>query len=131
MREERRKAKIQETVIIPEDLILFLKDVHSSITIGDEATTIESDDLLQCDSAYGGLIDGETGEFGFTYFSDEQDDRNKWEIILYKSDIEKITGGEVREFLLWACTADDCECKFTDQKETCSYCDWVDVTVEA
>ncbi len=45
MREEHRKPKIQEVVIIPNDLVLFLTDVHHEIVAGDEVALLESDDL--------------------------------------------------------------------------------------
>lgn len=135
MREERRKPKIQEKVIIPGNLVLFLTEVHREIAAGDEAATIESDDLLQYeeyDCAYGGLIDSKTGEYEFRYFPDEhnkdEQKENTWDIKLNNSDIEKIMAGEITELSLWACRDDSCGCKFPDADASCFYCDWVEQT---
>lgn len=133
MREERRKPKTQETVIIPANLALFLTEVHREIVAGDEVTTIESDDLLQYEEynfAYGGLIDSETGEYGFRYFPDEYSENeqheNTWDFKLNKTDIEKIVEGEITELPLWACRENSCGCKFPNADDSCFYCDWIE-----
>jgi hypothetical protein len=128
MRVERRKPKIQETVLIPENLVIFLKEVCREIIEGDETATIESDDLLQYeefDFAYGGLIDSETGEFGFTYFTDNENG-STWEIILTKSEIERIVKGEIKELSLWSCKHPLCGCNFSSENDSCSNCDWIE-----
>ncbi|MCA1624343.1 MAG: hypothetical protein LC768_12090 [Acidobacteria bacterium] len=60
MRIEHRQPKTLERVEIPNNLVLFFKEVHREIVEGKEVTTIESDDLIQYeefDYAYGGLLD--------------------------------------------------------------------------
>jgi len=84
MREERRLSKKPETIEIPEGLSSFLADVHRMILEESEDATIESDDLLQCEFAYGGLEDAETGIYSFIYFPDERGTRNKWQVALSK-----------------------------------------------
>ncbi|HXG82802.1 MAG TPA: hypothetical protein VNI84_02145 [Pyrinomonadaceae bacterium] len=133
MREEGRKPKTQERVVIPADLALFLAEVHREIVAGDEVTTIESDDLLQYEEynfAYGGLTDSETGEYGFRYFPDEykenEQHENTWDINLNKTDIEKIVTDQITELSLWACRESSCECKFPNADASCFYCDWVE-----
>ena len=131
MREERQIPKTSETVKIPQDLSSFLSDVHQLITEGNEAATTESDDLLQCESAVGGLEDARTGIFTFTYFSDEHGTRNKWELALSEPEIDKIAKGKVTELKLWACRSPACGCKFSTEGGSCFYCDWVDAPAEA
>ena len=59
MRREQKHPKAKQVVPMPDDLATFLREVHALIEADDDAATIESDDLLQCEIAYGGLI--ETG----------------------------------------------------------------------
>jgi len=133
MREEHRKSKTLERVVIPDNLALFLKEVHREIVAGDEVAAIESDDLLQYEEynfAYGGLNDWETGEYRFRYFPDEykenEQHENTWDISLNKTDIERIVTREIKELSLWACPEDSCGCKFPDADGSCFYCDYVE-----
>lgn len=131
MREESQIFKTPETVKIPQDLSSFLSDVHRMIVEEIEDATIESDDLLQCKSAFGGLEDAETGIYSFNYFPDEHGTRNKWEFALSKPETERIAKGEVTELKLWACRSSACGCKFSSESGSCFYCDWVNVPGEA
>ena len=102
MRIEQRKPKTQETVGIPGDFALYLKEACREIVAGDEPAILESDDRLQYeefDCAYGGLIDSETGEDGFRYFTDNENGIT-WDIHSSKSEIEKIVTGEITELTL-------------------------------
>ncbi len=128
MRERSPRPKIQETVVIPRELKSFLADVHMLIVEGDESTTIESDDLLQCERACGGLLEEGRDVYGFTFFTDPEGVRNKWEIVLSKADIEKVANATLTEFSLWACQDAACGCKFSSEDETCFYCDYVDMS---
>ena len=101
MREERQIPKTRETVRIPQDLSSFLSDVHRMIEEGSEEATLESDDLLQCESAFGGLEDKETGIYSFTYFPDEHGTRNKWEFVLSRPEIGSIANREITQLELW------------------------------
>lgn len=128
MRIENRKPKIQETVEIPDNLILFLTEVHREIVAEDEPATLESDDLLQYeefDFAYGGLTNLETSEFSFRYFTDNVNG-SIWDFNLSKSDIEKIINGEIKELSLWGCKHPLCGCKYSSENDSCSNCDWVE-----
>jgi hypothetical protein len=131
MREERRLPKIPETAEVPQDLFSFLADVHQMILDESEEATIESDDLLQCEYAYGGLEDSATGVYSFTYFPDKQGTRNTWEFALSKSEMERIAKGEITELNLWACKDSACGCKFSSESGSCFYCDWLDAPSEA
>lgn len=124
MRERRIRPKAKQAVGVPDDLLDFLRDVHEMIETGDESATMESDDLLQCPSAYGGLIEDGGNRYGFTYFP-EKGVRNKWELDLDVVDIERIAGGEIAELELWACEAPECRCMFSDPQGICLHCDYV------
>lgn len=130
MREKRRKPKVGETTAIPQNLVLFLSDVHRKIIEQEEETTIESDDLLQDERTVGGLIDAGSAKYGFTYFCDTEGIRNNWEIVLDAEDIARVTRGEKKELRLWACADPACGCKFSDDSGSCFYCDWVEAQGE-
>ena len=128
MRIEQRKPKTQETIKIPNNFALYLKEVHCEIVAGDEPAILESDDLLQYeefDCAYGGLIDSETDEYGFRYFTDNENE-SIWDINLSKSDIEKIVKGEITVLSLWSCKHPLCGCKFSSEDASCGNCDWIE-----
>ena len=65
------------------------------------------------------------------YFPDEQGIRNKWEIALSKPELERIAKGEVTGLKLWACRTSACGCKFSSERRSCFYCDWIDVPASA
>lgn len=128
MRIEQRQAKNQERVEIPGNLTLFLKEVHREIVEGEEVTTIESDDLIQYeefDCAYGGLLDAETNEFSFRYFTDNENE-SIWDFNLSKSEIEKIFNGKIKHLTLWACKHPVCGCKHPQEDSSCFNCDWIE-----
>ena len=61
-----RKPKRKVTVELPAEFVDFMRHVNELIRNGDEiATTLESDDLLQCDHVYGGLYTPQNGDMGF------------------------------------------------------------------
>jgi len=122
MSTELPKPKRLTHVEAPPDLRQFLLEVAEKIAQGDEDTLIESDDLLQCDFAYGGLADEETGEYGFTYFPGKSR-KTKWEILLLAKQIREVADGE-RELSLWACEDENCGSMFSLAEERCSQCDY-------
>jgi hypothetical protein len=125
MRTKNVKPKIAEEVAIPERLVAFLREVHELIEQDDDAATIESDDLLQTEFAYGGLLEEDGDEFGFTYFSDEGA-RAKWEFELSASDIAAIAQGDRDTLRLWRCRTPGCRNRFGSPDEACFDCDYVD-----
>jgi len=127
MRIKAPKAKRKEVVSIPEDLYEFLADVHFKIGKHDEYTTIECDDCLQCDYAYGGLSNKDAGIYSFTYFP-EGGTRHKWVFSLSTPDIAQIADIEITTLDMWACQTNDCRCKFQSLERTCFYCDWQEET---
>ena len=97
-----------------------MRQVASLIAEGDESTTIESDDLLQCDCVYGGLFDPEAKRFGFRYF--HSDDR-QWDIVLNASQIGEIANGSLKRLELWRCADSACGCLYATEDSYCPHCD--------
>ncbi|QDT90277.1 hypothetical protein [Gimesia algae] len=129
MRREQKQPKLQQTVSIPEDFREFMQHVHELIETEDESALMESDDLLQYERAYGGLMDEGSREYGFTYFPETNavsNRRPKWELELDAVDIANICEGSKTTFKVWGCQSPDCECLFSNPEETCFYCDYVD-----
>jgi hypothetical protein len=125
MRTARPKPKNLTQVNVPLNLREFLRKVATLIEGRDESAMVLSDDLLQGDRTYGGLIDDRAGEYGFTYFPGEGV-RTKWELQLTADQIRAIAHGRVRRLELWACTDDGCGSMFPSANELCFYCDYVD-----
>ena len=124
MRVERPRPKTREEVPIPKRLRDFFAAVHRLIEAGAEEGRVESDDLLQCEFAYGGLIEEGGARYGFTYFPGAGR-RDKWELDLGSGDLASIADGATTTLTLWACGS-PCGCRFSDSKDLCLYCDYVD-----
>ncbi len=111
---------------VPEELVAFFGDVVSKL---DSAPClIPSDDLLQCDFAYGGMYE-ENGEecFGFTYFSlprlASAKYPRRWFICLSQEKLKRIAKGELKTIDLWRCDP-DCGNRFSEENAMCRYCDY-------
>ena len=124
MRTLQQKPKVLTQVEIPPDLRAFLKEVADLIEVGDELTTIESGDLLQCDYAYGGLCEEGTDEYGFTYFP-RKGRKTTWDFVLSAAQISEVAADNITTLELWACTDDNCGSMFPNSSWSCS-CDYVD-----
>jgi hypothetical protein len=125
MRIERIKPKIAQEIAIGEKLEGFFQEVNDLIKQNDELATIPSDDLMQTEFAYGGLIEEGTDNYGFTYFP-EQGTRSCWSILLTASEIEAISSGKKKSLALWKCQNPDCRSFFASKDESCFDCDYVD-----
>jgi hypothetical protein len=125
MRTAQPKPKKLTHVDVPPDLRGFLKEVAHLIETHDEAAFIESDDLLQCEYAYGGLIEDETDEYGFSYFP-RKGVRPRWELLFSASQIRDVADGTITKLELWACSDENCGSMFSSANERCGYCDYVD-----
>lgn len=97
-----------------------MRQVAGLIVKGDESTTNESDDLLQCECAYGGLFDPTSEQFGFSYFHRSD---AKWDIVLDASQIADIANGSLRQFALWKCSDLSCGCLYPEEDSYCPNCD--------
>lgn len=123
----RPKVPVQE--MIPKEFAHFLRDVVAAIDDGDAAALMESDDLLQCDRAYGGLYDKSNGRYGFQYFVDDDEDacdESGFEICWYfdldRQQIRDIAGGKVTQLQFWRCEQ-DCRRRFPMIDYYCDACD--------
>jgi hypothetical protein len=125
MRTLQQKPKVLTQVEIPPDLRAFLEEVAELIEVGDEVTTIASDDLIQCDFAYGGLCEEGTDEFGFTYFP-RKGTKTTWDFVLSTAQINEVADGNTTTLALWACTDNNCGSMFPNADWSCFYCDYVD-----
>ena len=117
-----RKPKHKITVDLPSEFTDFMRQVHEQIVSGDEAATVlESDDLLQCDCAYGGLYyDAQKPRFGFRYFYDED---VTWDFDLDARQIAEIADGTVTAVELWQCSGGKCGCLYSAEDTYCPHCD--------
>jgi hypothetical protein len=125
MRTLNRQPKVKVDMPIPAEFASFLSAVHELIVKEDECATLESDDLLQCESAYGGLIKKGGSEYSFVFFP-EEGIRVKWEVELSTTEIQQVANKELSSLVLWQCKDPECRCAFSSTKESCFYCDWKD-----
>ena len=129
MRVERIQPKTAEEIAVPDDLLALFQDVDDLIKQNDELVTIESDDLIQTDFAYGGLIEEGADRFSFCYFP-EMSTRPKWTIELTASEIAEISNGKKKKLFLWKCQNPLCKSLFSSADEPCFDCDYVNDSLE-
>ena len=117
--------KVKQVNGIPDDLREFMADVREQIRSKDESAVIPSDDLLQSETAYGGLEKKGQPWYGFVYFP-ARSTHPKWTLRFHVTDIERIADGAVGELTLWSCKDKACGNQFFDPKDTCFYCDYLE-----
>ena len=126
------KPKTQVTEAFPPAFVKFMKEVDAKIERGDPSTTIESDDLLQCDHTFGGLVDVNEAIFGFEYVAEDQDDDDgfshdgfpvAWHYLLTREQIRQITENKLSTIPMWRCTK-DCGRRATTPQWYCPECDF-------
>jgi hypothetical protein len=117
-----RTSKLPVVIHVPEPFRAFMREVKQLILDGDDAATIESDDLLQCERAYGGLYDAENNRFGFRYFPGD-DTQPTWDFDLSRDDIFRIAAGEMTQMTLYRCKDDRCRCLVPRPEWYCTNCD--------
>ena len=130
MRLEKPNPKKLTQVEVPADLRQFLEEVADLIEARDESTLIESDDLLQCEFAYGGLIEEGAPVYGFTYFPRKAVSRKTWELEFSAHEISEIADRSIDKLELWACEDESCGSMFSSANYLCSDCDYVDDEVQ-
>jgi len=124
MRTPSPKPKRGQRVELPPNLLSFLRDVGARVEARDEATLIESDDLLQEESVYGGRDSEASDRFSFTYFP-EPGIRQKWQFSLTEKQLIAIAHGDQPSLRLWSCTQPGCRSLFeVAEGPECFYCDW-------
>ena len=108
---------------IPPALLEFVKEISGMILCGAPSTTIPSDDLLQSETAYGGLsLDG-SGNFDLVYFVGE-DTISKWYLTLSASQIHSIASESESTLRLLKCDLPRCPNRRTHADMPCNYCDY-------
>ena len=116
-----RVSKQRVTIKLTSAFTEFMRDVNQRITEGDEAaTSIESDDLLQCDRVYGGLYDVAARRFGFCYFHTDDD---TWDFDLDADQIAAIANRTITHLNLWQCAGGECDCLYATEDSYCTHCD--------
>ena len=115
-----RNLKIRSDVTVPVEFRDFMKHVAHLIATGDEGATLISDDLLQCERAYGGL--GEDGTFEFRYFPGD-DVEYYWDVCLTASQISNIAEGITTDLPVWRCPNAECLNRHWDEDSYCPNCD--------
>lgn len=107
----------------PPALLEFIKEISEMIHSGDRCTTIPSDDLLQSETACGGLsLDG-SGNFDLVYFVGE-DTISKWYLTLSASQIHSIASESTSTLRLLKCDLPRCPNRRTHADVACGYCDY-------
>ena len=111
---------------IPPNLVSFIRDVATAIREENPCATTPSDDLLQCDYAYGGLGDGSPPVYHFTYFSkSDVDPKSKWHFSLSADEVSSVAEGSKTELALWGCASETCESMYPTESSLCHECDYV------
>lgn len=125
MRVAKPHKKELEKVTIPSRLLKFLSGVYKDILSGDESTQIESDDLLQDDFVFGGLLEKGGDEYSFCYFPTAETEHT-WSFTLSKEDLKNISDGKISTLDLWSCRQDGCQSKFETEDQNCFYHDYIE-----
>ncbi|TWU51420.1 hypothetical protein [Rubripirellula reticaptiva] len=109
---------------IPESFVAYLAEVDQLIRCSDPSAITPSDDLLQCDDAYGGRLDDGSLDFAFTFFPEPFDDLPfppLWYFTLSEDQISKIAAGNLTDLDMWRCPA-DCGFRGSTPDYYCSRC---------
>jgi hypothetical protein len=131
------KASIREP--IPEAFAVCMRKVLRLIEAGEDATTIESDDLIQIrgesNKPYvltGGLYSEEEQQFGFCFFYGDYDAGDgvdefgtiEWYYYLSKEEIAGIADGTIPQCDMWRCAEHDCGRRWSKPDAYCPRCDF-------
>jgi len=125
MRTQDIKPKIAGEARFPQNVVQFLCEVHELIEQGDERVTTSSDDLIQAEFAYGGLLEDGGDLFSFIYFPQEGI-QSTWELELSAADIAVIAKNQQGTLRLWGCCTPGCGNRFGTPDATCFDCDDID-----
>jgi hypothetical protein len=83
---------VRKEVNLPDAIIEFFASVHEMIRSKEDSAMMESDDLLQAERIYGGLMDRRRKEYRFTWFP-EFAPEERWELQLLADEIDEIGSG--------------------------------------
>lgn len=82
-------------VEVPPELFDFFTYVNQEIRDGEPSATETSDDLLQAEGIYGGLVDPQKRLYEFVIFPQEYPNE-RWEVRLLADEIDELDGGYKR-----------------------------------
>lgn len=88
----------RKRVSLPNDIIEFFEWVNEAIQTEEESATTISDDLLQAEGIYGGLVDRRKNLYQFTWFP-KSATNERWELQLLADEIDEVGSGYRKE--LW------------------------------
>lgn len=125
MRKQNIKPKLSAEVKIPKKLKQFFREVSRLIKDSHEIVTTASDDLIQADFAFGGLIQDGGDRFSFTFFPAKGTEPS-WTFELSTAEIASIADGGKKTLQLWRCKNANCENRFGQADDTCFECDYID-----
>ncbi|MCA9191347.1 MAG: hypothetical protein KDB03_06290 [Planctomycetales bacterium] len=130
----RDKTRVVE--ILPRSFVEFMQLVDQKIDRNDPDTMIESDDLIQCAHAFGGLVDAAEGVYGFEFVQEQDEDLNEeyegfssdrltvsWHYLLTREQIRAIGRIEQTTIPMWRCSK-DCGRRATSEDWYCPECDF-------
>lgn len=121
------KPKVQVVETLPPTFVGFVEEVDRMIERRVPETLLESDDLIQCDHTFGGLVDPTEGTFGFEFMDGENFDRDgysiTWHFLLTKIQIRAIARHELKTLTMWRCSS-DCGRRATVPEWYCTECDF-------
>jgi hypothetical protein len=112
------QPKVLRRLPVPLELRSFLSAVHLDLRSGCRDDLSGADDQFQCRYAYGGRDDEDPNQFLFTYFPTEGVGQ-KWELRLYRTEVEDIADGVLGELSLWCCPSTGCQCASWNEGELC------------
>jgi hypothetical protein len=120
------KPKERRKVAIPADLRDSLREVFDLIQQAkdDPDIILDFDDAIQVGGVCGGRYGKKARPYVLTYYPEGDTKRGKWYMTLHGTEIEDIADGRMSEISMYCCTSTDCRCKFREEKEACSYCDY-------
>ena len=120
------KPKVQVVEMIPPAFVEFLEEVDGMIERRDPETLLESDDLIQCEHTFGGLVDAAEELFGFEFWDGTKFSKNGFRItshfLLTKSQIKAVANHELTSLTMWRCS-NDCGRRATVSDWHCTECD--------
>jgi hypothetical protein len=121
------KPKHRGKVSIPEELREAMREAHALIRAArhDPDISLDFDDAIQCDHLCGGRSPKDRKRFNLTYYPSDRP-MCRWDLKLHQLEVEDIADGVMREITLWSCTTPGCHCKFREEGDLCSHCDWAD-----
>lgn len=87
---------IRKNVPLPSEIIEFFEWVNDAIQTEEDSAMMVSDDLLQAEGIYGGLVDPRKKLYEFTWYP-QSASGERWEFQLLADEIDEIGSGYRKE----------------------------------